>query len=96
MTPLAKFRSYIDMSCRSNKGDLFIIANFDREVLGQTGSGHFSPVGGYHRERDLVLIMDVARFKYPPWWVPVRDLWKAMGVSDPQTQESRGYFVMGI
>lgn len=96
MTPLAKFRSYIDESCRSNKGDLFIIANFDREVLGQTGSGHFSPVGGYHRERDLVLIMDVARFKYPPWWVPVHDLWKAMGVRDPQTQESRGYFVMGI
>jgi hypothetical protein len=25
------------------------------------GNGHFSPVGGYHPELDLVLILDVAR-----------------------------------
>jgi hypothetical protein len=28
------------------------------------GDGHFSPIGGYCVERDAVLIMDVARFKY--------------------------------
>lgn len=93
MTPQAKFRSFIDQSCRSDQGDLFIIANFDRQTLGQTGSGHFSPIGGYHRQKDLVLIMDVARFKYPPWWVPVEDLWRAMAIGDPMTEESRGYFV---
>lgn len=93
MTPLDKFRSFIDQSCRNNRGNLFIIANFDRQALGQTGSGHFSPIGGFHREQDLVLIMDVARFKYPPWWVPVKDLWRAMSIGDPQTEESRGYFV---
>lgn len=31
-----------------------------------TGDGHFSPVGGYHEGKDLVLILDTARFKYPP------------------------------
>jgi hypothetical protein len=30
------------------------------------GDGHFSPVGGYHAGKDLVLILDTARFKYPP------------------------------
>lgn len=30
------------------------------------GDGHFSPLGGYHEGRDLVLILDTARFKYPP------------------------------
>jgi len=28
-----------------------------------TGDGHFSPIGAYHAENDLVLILDVARFK---------------------------------
>ncbi len=29
------------------------------QALGQTGDGHFSPVGGYHPDKDLVLLMDV-------------------------------------
>ena len=33
---------------------------------------------GYHEETDSVLIMDVARFKYPPHWVPLMDLADAM------------------
>ena len=33
------------------------------------GDGHFSPLGGYHEARDLVLILDTARFKYAPHWV---------------------------
>jgi glutathione gamma-glutamylcysteinyltransferase len=31
------------------------------QVLGQTGDGHFSPVGGYHKSSDFVLILDVVR-----------------------------------
>lgn len=42
-----------------------LVAGYSRRVLGQTGDGHFSPVGGFHRGRDLVLLMDVARFKCP-------------------------------
>ena len=38
--------------------------------LGQTGDGHFSPIGGYDAASDQVLLLDVARFKYPPHWVP--------------------------
>ena len=90
---LQKFRDYLEDSCRSDKAESFLIANFDRGLLGQTGNGHFSPLGGYHRERDLVLVMDVARFKYPPWWVSVDKLWAAMSVGDEQAAEARGYFV---
>lgn len=39
------------------------IVSYSRRTLNQTGTGHFSPIGGYHESKDLVLIMDVARFK---------------------------------
>ena len=35
-------------------------------------------VRGYDEETDSILIMDVARFKYPPHWVPLTDLTDAM------------------
>ena len=50
-----------------------------------TGDGHFSPVGGYHPEKDLVLILDTARFKYPPHWVKLSTLCDAMRALDPST-----------
>ena len=40
------------------------------------GDGHFSPIGGYSAKEDLVLILDTARFKYPPHWVPLEMLYK--------------------
>lgn len=57
----------------------------------QTGSGHFSPIGGYHTESDMVLILDVARFKYPPHWVPLSLLWEAMNTVVEVTGRHRGY-----
>jgi glutathione gamma-glutamylcysteinyltransferase len=56
----------------------------------QTGIGHFSPIGGYHAGRDMALILDVARFKYPPHWVPLTLLWEAMGYVDETTGQQRG------
>lgn len=41
----------------------FVVASYDRKSLGQTGSGHFSPVAAYDDISDSVLILDVARFK---------------------------------
>ncbi|KAL3680692.1 hypothetical protein R1sor_023648 [Riccia sorocarpa] len=62
--------------------------------LKQTGTGHFSPIGGYHTGRDLALILDVARFKYPPHWVPVSLLWEAIKSIDPDTGNYRGYMML--
>lgn len=68
-----------------------IIVSYHRGTLNQTGTGHFSPIGGYNEEQDLVLIMDVARFKYSPHWVPLTELHKAMCEIDPSSNRSRGY-----
>jgi glutathione gamma-glutamylcysteinyltransferase len=63
------FKQSIEKVSFSSSANTFIIVNFSRTYLGQTGIGHFSPIGGYHKEKQLVLVLDVARFKYPPYWV---------------------------
>ena len=88
------FRDTIKAVASSPSADSFVVVNFSRKALGQTGDGHFSPVGGYHPQRDLVLVLDVARFKYPPFWVPLGDLWASMGRVDEITGMTRGYFVV--
>ena len=70
------------------------MVSYSRRSFQQTGDGHFSPVGGYHCGRDLVLILDVARFKYPPHWVPLTMLYEAMSCLDPVTGLPRGYLLM--
>lgn len=89
-----RFRILVEKISTDDQAGTFIVVNFSRKVLNQTGDGHFSPIGGYHREKDLVLIMDVARFKYPPYWVPLTQLWAAMAEPDLVSGEPRGYFVI--
>jgi glutathione gamma-glutamylcysteinyltransferase len=76
------------------KGETVLIAAYDRAALGQTGAGHFSPIGGYHAARGLVLVLDVARFKYPPHWVSAERLWLAMRPIDPSTARARGWMTL--
>ena len=84
-----EFRNLVIRVCQS--GEEHIIASYSRKTLQQTGDGHFSPVGGYNRANDLVLVLDVARFKYPPHWVPLPLLHEAMSHLDPSTGLPRGY-----
>ena len=65
--------------------DKVLVLSYSRKILGQTGDGHFSPLGGYHPQSDLVLILDTARFKYPPHWVQLKLLWEAMHALDKST-----------
>jgi glutathione gamma-glutamylcysteinyltransferase len=79
----------------ASKGDgSVVIASYSREKLGQTGDGHFSPVGGIDASESNALILDVARFKYPPHWVAISQLFEAMQSRDGATQRSRGWIVM--
>lgn len=87
-TNLTAFRKALE---KATRGSGVLIASYDRSVLGQTGAGHFSPIGGYHAARDLVLVLDVARFKYPPHWVRAEQLWHAMQPNDPATGRPRGW-----
>lgn len=42
----------------------------------------------------MVLILDVARFKYPPHWVPLTLLWEAMDTIDNATGHRRGFITV--
>ncbi|CAM9185317.1 unnamed protein product, partial [Ectocarpus fasciculatus] len=89
------FREHvIDLSKQSDPPSRYLVVNYDRKVLGQTGSGHFSPIAAYEATRDMVLICDVAQFKYPPHWVSLPDLVRAMESVDPETSRPRGYMTL--
>ena len=81
-------------ACVTTNTGPFLVANYTRAALGQTGTGHFSPIGAWHEESDQVLILDVARFKYPPHWVPLARLHAAMTDADPDTGHPRGWLVL--
>jgi len=74
--------------------DRVLIASYSRKVLGQTGSGHFSPIAAYDGVHDMVLILDTARFKYGAHWVKLPLLFEAMQPIDPDTGRSRGYVML--
>lgn len=81
---------------RTNLADAsaYLVVNYDRKTLKQEGSGHISPVAAYSAEKDAVLILDVAAYKYPYTWVPVAKLWDAMNTIDSESGQSRGYLLI--
>jgi len=87
-----QFRCHIKETC--SKEDVIMVVTFSRVMLGQTGDGHFSSLAGYHPTKDLVLVMDVAKFKYSAFWCPVSLLYSAMQPEDKATGLSRGYFIL--
>ncbi|KAF9575264.1 hypothetical protein EC968_003905 [Mortierella alpina] len=89
---LEEFRRDIQAVARSDESHL--VLSFSRAALGQTGSGHFSPIGGYHAGEDKVLVLDTARFKYPPFYATVTELWNSLLPQDPETGLCRGYFLI--
>ena len=72
----------------------FLVVSYTRAVVGQTGTGHFSPIGAYDEASDRVLVLDTARFKYGPHWVPLELMFDALLPLDPDTGRSRGYAVL--
>ncbi len=90
---LRAFRSQVAQSMAHADSGIVVVA-YSRQALGQTGDGHFSPIGGYNAQRDQMLIMDVARFKYSPHWVKTTDLFRAMTAIDATTQRPRGWILL--
>ena len=73
----------------------FVLVNYFRNALGQQKGGHFSPLAAYDRETDRFMILDVARYKYPPVWVKSEELFVAMNTKDSDNQDkSRGYILI--
>ncbi|KAG1678305.1 hypothetical protein FOA52_013926 [Chlamydomonas sp. UWO 241] len=91
---LEEFRAEVVACCSSDPSkqtppDRHVIVNYSRRSFKQTGDGHFSPIGAYHPGRDLILILDTARFKYPPHWVPLATMFTSMS-----TGTGRGFIVV--
>ena len=68
--------------------------SYSREAVGQFGGGHYSPVAALDRETNSVLMLDTARYKYPPHWIPVELIFQAMLPIDVVTGKGRGYIVL--
>ena len=75
-------------------GNHRLIVDFARESLKQEGHGHFSPVVAYDNTSDSVLVLDVAKFKYPPFWVSVSDLLASIQTLDSDSNKSRGLLII--
>lgn len=75
----------------SRAGD-FVIVNYQREAVGQSGGGHISPLGAYDAATDSVLVLDVNPSHYPWIWMPIPTLVKGMRTKD--MVENRGYILL--
>ncbi|MBS0629419.1 MAG: phytochelatin synthase family protein [Verrucomicrobia bacterium] len=63
-----------------------VLAVYQRKELNQVGGGHWSPVAAYDEGTDSLLILDVAKFKYPPVWIDASAFIHSM-----QTTSINGY-----
>jgi glutathione gamma-glutamylcysteinyltransferase len=105
---LDDFRQAVEAACVESENDesdeeedsnedlQILVVSYDRKVLKQTGSGHFSPVAAYDRVSDSVLILDTARFKYGAHWVKLPLLYEATKSIDPDTGKSRGFTLLSF
>lgn len=89
-TGVEQFRADV-LKSSTQEGSPLLVVNYSRRGLGQTGDGHFSPIGGYHADSDSVLLLDTARFKYPPHWAPLELVFSAMQARDDATGLHRGW-----
>lgn len=75
--------------------DRAVIVNYLRKAISQERGGHISPLGAYDAQSDRFLILDVARYKYPPVWVRSRELFDAMNTPDRQNGgRTRGFVLI--
>ena len=72
----------------------FVLANYFRANLGQVGGGHWSALAAYDAQSDSVLILDVAKYKYPPAWVKISTLQQAIATIDTTSNKARGLVIV--
>jgi len=90
---LEQFERDVERVCGPEEGSVMAIS-YSRKTLGQTGDGHFSPIAGYCKESRRVLVLDVARFKYPSYWVAIEQLHDSLKPIDKVTKQPRGYSIL--
>jgi Phytochelatin synthase len=75
----------------------YVLVNYLRRSIGQERGGHISPLAAYDAATDRFLILDVARYKYPPVWVKAGELFDAMNTTDSDNENrTRGYVLIDL
>ena len=85
-----KFRKHLKLILKEDKK--FLLVNFYGKTMGTQAEGHISPVAAYEGKTDSVLLLDVAGYLNPWYWVPVEHLYLAMHTLDGDTH--RGYLII--
>jgi hypothetical protein len=93
---LSSFRAAL-MENEANPDDIMLIHFAQDAVTGSKGGpyAHISPVGAYDAKHKRVLIFDVDRKWYEPYWVPDDAVLKAMSVKTAAFGYG-GYVVIGV
>lgn len=78
------------------QGDRLLAGNFHlATTYGDSWDiGHFSPIGAYDAATDRVLLLDVWKADYEPYWVDRMRLLKGMVPVSPVSGTPRGYLVL--
>jgi hypothetical protein len=74
--------------------DRYVIVNYLRKAIGQERGGHISPLAAYDADTDRFLLLDVARYKYPPVWISATELFNAMNTVDSDNENRTRGFVL--
>jgi hypothetical protein len=70
----------------------FPVVNFLGTAIGEQKFVQFSPLAAYDGATDRFLILDVARYKYPPASVTASELFNVMNTTDPDNvDKTRGF-----
>jgi hypothetical protein len=83
------FEAFLSQVREADNAANRLIVNFDRAPIFGVAIGHFSPIGGYDAERDLVLLLDVTP-GYGPSLIPSKLLYTAVQTPDSTTGRMRG------
>ncbi len=89
---VARFRATVKLALQTP--GKFVLINYLRKALGQESGGHISPLGAYHEDKDMVLILDVSNYKYPWAWAKLEQVYHAMSVKIADSGKPRGYLVL--
>ncbi|WP_119462672.1 phytochelatin synthase family protein [Rhodospirillaceae bacterium SYSU D60014] len=87
---VAEFRAAL-RRIETSAADLLVVNFHVAPVVGHGDYGHFSPIGAYDEGRDRVLVLDVDRAWFEPYWTPVDRLVAGMATMSHIDGERRGY-----
>jgi hypothetical protein len=75
-----------------------ILANFHQTVYtgDPEGVGHISPIGAFNAKNNEVLIMDVDRDYYEPYWVKFENFYQGIHSTDSSSKLKRGLVVVEL